>query len=144
MDNDDKRRIWVKITDRISRSTDHMGCRTWSGGRSGGVPGNRYPTVYIDGDMHYVARLLFELTVGDIPEGYVIKPWCNNRQCVEATHMRAITPSDRATISPGGVGRANRYKTHCPQGHAYDTTDSRGSRRCTICRRETVRRFKNK
>lgn len=142
MSPEDARKAWQALDDKIS-DTDHGGCRPWSGGRSGGVPGNRYPTVYIDGVMHYVHRLLFELTVGDIPEDYVIKPMCSNRGCVEATHMRAITKSQKSKITPGGVGRANRSKTHCPKGHPYTWTDGK-SRRCEPCRREASTRGSRK
>lgn len=42
----------------------------------------------------------------------------------------------------------NSDKTHCPQGHAYDDNntyvDFTGSRRCRICRRHAVRRFRSK
>lgn len=134
MSPEDARKAWQALDDKISDS-DPGGCRSWSGGHSGGVPGNRYPTVYIDGVMHYVHRLLFELTVGDIPEDYVIKPMCSNRGCVEATHMRAITKSQKSKITPGGVGRTNRSKTHCPKGHPYTWTDGK-SRRCAPCRQE--------
>lgn len=132
MSPEDARKAWQALDDKISDS-DPGGCRSWAGGHSGGVPGNRYPTVYIDGVMHYVHRLLFELTVGDIPEDYVIKPMCSNRGCVEATHMRAVTQSRKAKLSVRVV------KTHCPQGHPYAGAnlyyDHKGVKRCRTCRR---------
>lgn len=41
----------------------------------------------------YAHRLAYKLTQGFIPKGKVIAHYCNNRACIEPTHLYAETPS---------------------------------------------------
>lgn len=41
-------------------------------------------------------RLAYELTYGPIPAGMVIDHRCRRRQCIEPTHLEAVSPSTNA------------------------------------------------
>ncbi|MBO1267099.1 HNH endonuclease signature motif containing protein [Arthrobacter cavernae] len=79
----------------------------------------------------YAHRVIYEKLVGPIPKDYVIDHICRVHDCVNPEHLRAITRSQNAD--------ANRIKTHCPRGHAYDEKntyiDGDGGRRCRSCSR---------
>ena len=133
----------VKKTPKVQPTIDTLwdfsasegSCLLWTRGTSGGVSGNRYGSFYINKTLHYVHREVYRQAHGEVPEGMVVKQMCGNRRCMKLDHLEVVTLSTKAIISPGGMGRANRSKTHCPQGHPYDIHDRQGARRCSICRR---------
>jgi hypothetical protein len=77
----------------------------------------------------YAHRVLYEKFIGPIPKNFVIDHICRVHDCVNPVHLRAITRGQNAD--------ANRIKTHCPRGHAYDARntyiDPKGGRRCRTC-----------
>jgi len=127
------RRFWSKV----SALPHPDGCRIWTGGSSGGQVGRRYASFYVEGVMHYCARLAYELKIGPVPDGYVVRQLCGERMCVNPEHLMAVSQSLKAKQAPGGVGLANRLKTTCPEGHPYTLIDCQGRRRCRPCRRQT-------
>lgn len=58
---------------------------------------------------------------------------CSHRRCLNPAHLVQMPGREngRRSGSPSGI---NARRTHCPQGHAYDQTEARGIRRCSICR----------
>lgn len=63
-------------------------------------------------------------------------------------HPLAIWPTEwaesvlNAHLPP--AARRNAAKTHCPQGHPYTHTDSRGKRCCRYCHAANVRKIRQK
>jgi hypothetical protein len=61
---------------------------------------------------------------------------------VNPEHLEPVTGRENALRGESFVA-ANARKTHCPAGHAYDTTntyvDKNGYRECRTCHREQER-----
>lgn len=82
-------------------------------------------------------RVAWEAAHGPIPTGLTIDHKCRNRRCCNVGHLRLLSNVDNARAN------GNSLKTHCPQGHPYDRTntyiDRRGHRRCRACAEESRR-----
>ena len=118
-------RFWNRV-----RKTDS--CWIWFG-RS--LPAG-YGLFKIKNKPILVHRFSYELHIGPIPIGKVIHHKCKNKFCVNPEHLELTTQTDHED-SLGGI---NSRKTHCPNGHPYDTNEPR---RCKIClnRQKRRRRF---
>lgn len=117
------------------------GCVEWTAG----LFRNGYGQVR-DGKRKRLAhRVVYEMLVGDIPEGLELDHLCRNRACVSPAHLEPVTKRENILRSecPSAV---HARKTHCPSGHEYtqeNTRMYRGSRHCRACMREHCRRYRN-
>lgn len=87
-------------------------------------------------------RLVYEQTVGPIPEGFTIDHLCRRRCCVNPAHLEPVTT--RENTQRGW----RKNKTHCKNGHPLSGAnlhvDGNGYRGCKICRNEFVKRHYRK
>ena len=88
-------------------------------------------------------RVVYAAQVGPIPYGMTLDHLCGNPACVNVDHLEPVTRAENTrrqwAAGRGNAGSAERAKTHCPRGHAYDeaNTAHRGGRRhCRACQRE--------
>lgn len=85
----------------------------------------------------FAHRLIYEATVGNIPEGLVIDHLCRNHACVNPTHLEVV--SNRENILRGiGATAENARKTLCKNGHKFEGKNivpcANGGRDCRICK----------
>lgn len=118
------------------------GCLEWTGSLNKG-----YGQINVNGRPEKVHRLMYRLWVGEIPEGLSIDHLCRNTKCAAPDHLEAVTLSENTWRQLGDTGHANARKTHCPQGHPYDESNTRHATRgtgrvCRVCRAESNRLYR--
>lgn len=135
MSEKDEKRFWAKV----SLPDPETGCMEWLASLRGSGYGQfviRKPRIV---QAH---RFAYELLVGPIPEGLVIDHLCRNKACVRPDHLEPVT--HRVNILRGvGPSAWHARKTHCPQGHEYNTENTHrrasGARDCRKCGAENAR-----
>ncbi len=82
-------------------------------------------------------RFIYEYYYGEIPKGLEVHHICENKQCVNPNHLKALTVK---------VHNKEHAKTECPQGHDYNDENTyitkEGWRHCKECHmiKERIRR----
>lgn len=104
----------LPILDRITRKVevDESGCWLWTGFKrvdGYGSIGGRLPDGRTSCNWN-VHRVVWELTVGPIPEGLTIDHLCRVRHCVNIDHLEPVTRAEntRRGNAPGQVVRRRR------------------------------------
>lgn len=137
-------RIFASPQDRFASfvvaRTD--GCLIWTGATDGG---GRYGSFFWDGRVRRAHKVAFEWASGPVPDGLVLDHLCRVTLCVNPDHLEPVT--QRENILRGGAPTAlNALKTHCPQGHAYTSENTRvqrtGGRVCRTCERSHHERYR--
>lgn len=118
----------------------------------GAISDKGYGTVTICGKTFLCHRIAFILQHGQLVNGLLVLHQCDNRRCVRGKHLFPGTQSDnmKDASAKGRLFNPNTIKTHCPQGHAYDSENTRitirksgaAYRSCKSCHaaKERVRR----
>lgn len=126
--------------DELLANTDRAGdCWLWTGTTVHGG----YGQARWNGEPHQAHRLVYELTVGPIPDGLMLDHLCRVRHCVNPAHLEPVTSHEN--ILRGQVPTANR--TRCKNDrHDLDQVgvyiDSSGCHRCAACRAESKARHR--
>lgn len=117
------------------------GCWIWTGSNSHGYGR------FWDGSKTVPAhRFSYETFVQPVPEGMQLDHiMCDNPSCVHPGHVKPATPRDNTLRSSGNMAAVNARKTHCPQGHEYNTRrDANGGRVCYKCQVANTRKWRAK
>jgi len=69
-------------------------CWPWEGARATRKCGYVNGKITIDGTEHQAHRLAYQLCVGEIPEGRIIRHTCDFALCCNPAHLRVGTPQD--------------------------------------------------
>lgn len=123
------------------------------------LQGEGYGRATLGGRRVLVHRAIYQSVVGSIPAGLQIDHECHNRasgcpggrlcqhrRCVRPDHLRAVTQKINVLAGLGHTAQ-NARKTHCPNGHPFDETNTylskSGERQCRRCHlaHETQRRL---
>ena len=104
-------------------------CLIWTGH----VERNGYGKITIDERSHWVHRVAWEGQHGPIPDALTIDHLCRRSLCCNTAHMELVTRGENARRG----NLANR-RSHCPQGHPFDSANTiangrPGWRRCRTC-----------
>lgn len=118
---------WMKLQDKVELVGD---CWLWQGQIN--WAGYGLHVWKEDGKVRGQGahRYIYELLVGEVPEGLELDHQCENKHCVNPMHL--IPETKRYNILRGGSPPAqNARKTHCPNGHLY--TKIKYQRYCREC-----------
>lgn len=114
----------------------NTGCWLWLGA----IGDKGYGSFTVSGRSRGAHRVMYQLSVGPIPEGLVIDHLCRTRCCVNPQHMEPVMSRENSIRGIGWAG-TNSRKTHCPKGH--DDLGSIGrkkGRECRECHRIRARK----
>ncbi len=137
-------RFWAKVNKAgpVPAHAPHLGpCHLWTGTLSDG----RYGAFRVGERMRKAHVLAWEDKHGPVPEGQELDHLCRTNGCCNDEHVTPVT--HRENVQRGLVGSDQRARTTCPQGHAYDSTNTRVSMRrgggvnrfCRTCQRLRAR-----
>lgn len=134
----------------LARTSPEGDCLVWRGCRTE----RGYGRVRFRGKADWVHRVIWILTVGDIPAGLTIDHLCYNPPCVNVKHMRVVSRQVNSQGSSGSrvTGELRRAKTHCKNGHEYTPENTLvrtvgrnpGTRVCRACNAEYDKQSKAK
>lgn len=92
------------------------------------------------GRKTYRHRVVYEILVGPIPEGYEIDHLCRNRACYNPGHMEVVTHEENMQRMPPHAGWFAR-QSHCKYGHEFDYWNG-FQNVCKACNREKTARYR--
>jgi hypothetical protein len=85
-------------------------------------------------------RLVYLLVKGHFPDELLVCHSCDNPSCVNYKHLFVGTQSDNKQDEVRKGRNIFTNKTHCPNGHLYDSANTaitkEGWRKCRACDRE--------
>ncbi len=115
------------------------GCHLWTAY----ISDKGYGQFRANGKMIMAHRFAYERANGKIPQGMYIDHKCRVRSCVNPAHLRVVTPRQNVLENSIGTAAINAVKTHCPQQHPFDETNTwrysnawrypNGKRNCREC-----------
>lgn len=115
------------------------GCWLWTGW----ISPTGYGSLKVRKKNVYAHRLAYELAHGPIPAGYQIDHLCRVRNCVNPSHLEAVT--QRENLLRGDTIVAKHWKkTHCIHGHEFTAENTYTYSGGRVCRACVVRRRKER
>lgn len=115
------------------------GCKLWNKK----LDKDGYGMFYFRKKSRRAHRVAYYIIHGDIPDGMFVDHICKNRNCVEPSHLRIVTPKQNSVENSLSVGAINAQKTLCKNGHKFDRKYG-NQRYCSICMAEKKRRLTQK
>lgn len=89
-----------------------------------------------------VHRAAYKIWCGAIPDGLEIDHKCRVRNCINPSHLRAVTHAKNVSFADYKTTHRNSVKTHCKRGHEFDRSNtiiefsaSGAARKCRECRK---------
>lgn len=120
------------LTRILGHTEKRKGCWVWTRA----TDQNGYGRTNVAGQSMGAHRATYSLMVGPIPAGHHVHHVCQNKPCVNPTHLQPITPADHNRL---------RVRTHCLHGHEFDSVNTyrtpAGSRACRKCTARRQREY---
>lgn len=122
---------------------DESGCWLWTAGRQNK---DGYGGVHWYGKWSRAHRVVYQLLVGDIPDGLQLDHTCRVRHCVNPAHLEPVTGRENV-LRGDTIAAKHAARTHCPKGHPLDGDNlvpsqlKLGQRSCLTCQRERQRKY---
>jgi HNH endonuclease len=126
-------RFWSKV-DKSAAD----GCWIWTAARKP----NGYGELVVQQRRWYAHRYSYQLAFGDIPSGMLVCHRCNNKPCVNPSHLYVGTYSQNMldAFKDGLIVTPNAKKTACPKcGSDYSPTCYGRGRYCKPCKAKKMR-----
>ena len=118
------------------------GCWEWIGFKNK----KGYGLIHVSKGKNELAyRVSYKLLKGAIADDLELDHLCRNPSCINPDHLEAVTHTINMRRGIGGWN--NRIKTHCPQGHPYDETNTlrfNNQRHCKMCSIIYIKRWHTK
>lgn len=114
------------------------GCWNWNGF----VTPAGYGQIKRDGRIQGAHRYIYQLVHGPLDDGMVLDHLCENTKCVNPAHLEPVTTRENI-LRGGGITVRYLLRETCPNGHPWDSSGPRGSRRCSVCYRERQREYEH-
>lgn len=118
-------------------------CWPWTGSKTKG-----YADVRTGGKTVRLHRAVYELVCGPIPPDHDVHHTCENRACVNPSHLSVVPHRDHAREHHPEIianilrtSQERQAQTHCKRGHEFtpENTRQRGHlRSCRACDRLTA------
>lgn len=108
-------------------------CHVWTGA----IDRRGYGKFWWNGKTVKTHRLAFELKVRSLDTTEKLDHLCRVRGCCNTIHLEPVSNKVN-TLRGESPAAKHARKTHCPQGHAYDTANTMiysGKRYCRACQR---------
>ena len=123
----------------VDKGENDEDCWLWNGARQP----QGYGVCRHEGKTKRAHRRVYELLVGDIPEGLQLDHLCRVRNCVNPKHLEPVTNAENGRRGIAGQVAKERMlaRTHCKNGHEFDRIIHRQSesrkgrveRACSTC-----------
>ena len=94
-----------------------------------------YGRLNVQGKPLLAHRLVWQLLVGEIPDGLTLDHLCRVRLCVNPDHLEAVPLAENKKRG-ASQNAVNARKTHCKRGHPFspeNTIIRPGRRECRSC-----------
>lgn len=126
---DPQLRFWPKV-DKAGPTSDFLPTNSPCWTYTGHIDRNGYGLFRFGGSHVGAHRFSYEVVIGPIPAGLELDHLCNNRSCVNPSHLEPVTRGEN-------VQRAVSRRTHCKHGHEFTEDNTRwnrsGGRVCVTC-----------
>ena len=127
--------------DQWSIPEPNSGCVLWLGA----ARPNGYCQMKINGRMHYVHRVSYELTKGPILKGLTLDHLCRVRSCLNPNHLEPVSSKEN-TLRGHSIMVTRAAQTHCINGHPFTGEHlyipPDGGRSCRTCKRLRMRAYR--